>query len=112
MSAGEDTIAELDLTDLGEEIRLSRQYRRLTQQQVADAAGITRTHVVAIEAGTAPMVAFQTILRVMRIVGLDLRTSTYNRGRPTLEDVQAENDAEDEAERAAQAKTGWRPRAR
>lgn len=101
-------MAELDLTDLGEEIRLSRRFRKLTQQQVADAAGITRTHVVAIEAGRAPAVAFQTILRVMRIVGLDLRSGTYNYGRPTLDDLREENEREEAAEREAERKMGWR----
>lgn len=101
-------MADLDLFDLGEEIRQSRRFRKLTQQQVADMAGVTRSHILAIEAGRAPTVAFRTILHVMRCVGLDLRSGTYNYGRPTLDDLREQNEREEAAEREALRRSGRR----
>ncbi len=58
------------LETLGENIRLARLRRRLSAEQVAERAGISRPTLAAIERGE-PGVGIGNYLEVLRVLGLD-----------------------------------------
>ena len=58
------------LAEFGERLRLARLRRRLTAQQVADSAGITRVTLHRAEAGDAA-VTMGTYIKVMAVMALD-----------------------------------------
>ena len=58
------------LTDVGENLRLARLRRRLSAQQVADRAGISRSTLQNMEKGS-PSVSMGNLLQVLVVLGLD-----------------------------------------
>ena len=58
------------LTQLGENLKLSRLRRKLTTQQVAERAGITRTTLWQVEKG-APQVSMGTYAKVLLVLGME-----------------------------------------
>jgi transcriptional regulator with XRE-family HTH domain len=58
------------LTQLGEDIKLARLRRKLSAEQVAERAGISRSTLWQIEKG-APSVAIGTYLQVLFVFGLE-----------------------------------------
>lgn len=58
------------LQDLGENIRLARLRRKLSAEQVAERAGISRKTLWAVEIGS-PGVAIGTYAQVLFVVGLE-----------------------------------------
>ena len=58
------------LTEMGENIRLVRLRRRLSAEQVAERANISRPTLSAIEKG-APTVSIGSCLLVMQVLGLE-----------------------------------------
>lgn len=57
------------MTTLGENIKLARLRRKLTAEQVAERAGISRRTLVSVEKG-APSVAMGNYLQVLFVLGL------------------------------------------
>lgn len=51
---------------------------------------MSRPTIARLETGRATDLGYRSILRILNALGLDLRVSTLNRGRPTLEDLEAE----------------------
>ena len=58
------------MSELGENIKLARLRRKLSSQQVAERAGISRTTLVSIEKGYAG-VSIGHYLNVLRVLGLE-----------------------------------------
>jgi transcriptional regulator with XRE-family HTH domain len=58
------------LTQLGEDIKLARLRRKLSTEQVAERAGISRSTLWLIEKGT-PSVAMGAYLQVLFVMGLE-----------------------------------------
>lgn len=81
--------------DIGEEIKSSRKKLRMTRDRLAAISGVSRTRLEGLENGRIGDIGFANLVRVMNAVGLDLRMTTANRNRPTLEDL-AEEDSERE----------------
>jgi transcriptional regulator with XRE-family HTH domain len=80
--------------DFGPRLREARRAAGLTQQQLATAAGVSRPTIDRLENGRATDIGVRALLRLLQAVGLDLRLTTLNRGRPTLDDLTAENERE------------------
>ena len=80
----------MDLIELGEQIKQARRAARLSQSELAERAGVSRARIDAIENGRAPEAGLKLTLRMLRALGLDLRVTTHNDGRPTLEDLRRE----------------------
>ena len=80
----------MDFDSLGQEIRRQRDAMGLTQEQLAAKALVSRPTIARLETGRATDLGYRSILRILNALGLDLRVSTLNRGRPTLEDIAAE----------------------
>ena len=82
----------LDLSALGRLIAEHRNAQRLTQAELARRARIGRSTLDALENGRASELGFGKVSRILASIGLTLRVTEANRGRPTLEDLIAEND--------------------
>ena len=68
----------------------ARKERKMTQHQLADAAGISRRALVAIEGGGDCNVS--TLRRLLRALDLELTSTPATYNPPTLEDMMAENE--------------------
>jgi len=82
----------LDIIEIADKIREARKQRKMTQQQLADAAGISRRALIDLEAGRSPDPGFISVIRILMAVGLDLRITQANSRRPTFEDLLAEQE--------------------
>lgn len=82
----------LDLHTLGQRIAEHRGAQRLTQAELARRARIGRSTLDALENGRASELGFGKVGRILAALGLTLKISEANRGRPTLEDLIAESE--------------------
>ncbi len=81
------------LFTIGRTIRDERKRRKLTQGEVAAAAGIARATLSQIENGSIREIGIRKLIRVLDC--LDLEMATRPRGAPpTLEELRREWDAE------------------
>ncbi len=58
------------LTEMGENIKLARLRRKLSSQQVAERAGLSRPTLISIEKGS-PSVSFGSYAQVLMVLGLE-----------------------------------------
>ena len=77
----------MDLNEIARAVREHRKRLRLTQQQLASQAKVSRALLSELEAGRLPELGVRKLFRILRAVGLDLRVTTLNQRRPTLEDL-------------------------
>lgn len=84
----------MDIWTLGAAVRASRKEKGLTQKQLADRAGVARNRVEGLENERLADIGLSTLLRILEVLQLDLRLTELNRNRPTLDDLQAENERE------------------
>lgn len=80
----------LDLATLGRLIAEHRNARRLTQAELARRARIGRSTLDALENGRTGELGFGKVSRILAALGLTIKVSEANRGRPTLEDLISE----------------------
>jgi transcriptional regulator with XRE-family HTH domain len=85
-----------DLSDLGQQIKHARKDLKMTRDELAARAGVSRARIEALENLRAPEIGFKNLIRIMNAVGLDLRVTTLNRRRPTLDELVAEEAANDD----------------
>ncbi|HJZ45034.1 MAG TPA: helix-turn-helix domain-containing protein [Hyphomicrobiaceae bacterium] len=81
-----------NLTELGEQIKKNRRALKLTREELAKRAGVSRARIEALENLRASDIGFKNLLRILNAVGLDFRITALNQQRPTLEDLQAEEE--------------------
>lgn len=65
------------LAAIGEEIREARIAAGLTQRFVAEAAGISASELSRIERGLSPHVAYETLVSIGAVLGLDIPLRAY-----------------------------------
>lgn len=82
----------LDLTDIGARVRATRKARRLTQSALGASAGVSRAQIDRLENGRLADIRFSALARLLAVLGLELRLTDANRGRPTLEDLAREEE--------------------
>jgi transcriptional regulator with XRE-family HTH domain len=80
----------MDLIELGERVKAARKSKGWSQTRLAQAAGISRARLEALENGRLAEMGIKHLLRILNALDLDLRLTQLNRGRPTLEDLAAE----------------------
>jgi transcriptional regulator with XRE-family HTH domain len=80
----------VDLIELGDRIKATRKAKGWTQTRLAHASGVSRARLEALENARIAEIGFKHLLRILNALGLDLRVTELNRGRPTLEDLAAE----------------------
>jgi len=78
----------MDVELLGETLRRHRKGRRLTQSQLASAAGVSRLTVDKLENGRAAEIGLSKAVRLLAALDLTLEVRPRPR-RPTLEDLTA-----------------------
>ena len=80
--------ARQGLATIGEEFRESRLSAGLSQDQVADAVGISQAELSRIERGVAPWVTFETLALIAAVLGLDLPLRAFPVGDPIRDAAQ------------------------
>jgi transcriptional regulator with XRE-family HTH domain len=85
--------AEMDLVEIGQRVRARRLQAGWTQKRLAEQSGTSRARVDALENGRAPDIGFKRLQSIMHALGMDLRPTELNAGRPTLEDLAQEDEA-------------------
>ena len=80
----------LDLLSVGREIARRRKEAGLTQAELAAHSGVSRATIAILETGAARELGFNKVITILATLGLDLRITTANRGRPTLDDLKEE----------------------
>ena len=80
------------MRDLGIRIRQARKEKRLTQEQLAELAGISRKTLGQIEAGTVPDIGIRKVERALEVLCMELTVRPAG-APPTLEELQKENTA-------------------
>ena len=83
----------MDLVELGERVKAARKSKGWSQTKLAQAAGISRARLEALENARLAEMGIKHLLRILNALDLDLRLTQFNRGRPTLEDLAAEETA-------------------
>lgn len=81
----------MDLIEIGEKVREARRERGWSQAQLSKTSLVSRARIEALENGRAAEIGFKLLSHILRALGMDLRLTTANRGRPTLEDLMDEN---------------------
>lgn len=82
----------IDLGTIGEAVRKRRKELGLSQQELAELANVARNRIAPLENDRLPEIGFRTLTKILHVLGLDLRVTTLNRQRPTLDDLRAETD--------------------
>lgn len=85
----------MDIWTLGEAVRKARKELGLTQKELAARAEVSRGRVEGLENERLGDIGLMTVLKILEILQLDLALTTLNRQRPTLDDLQRENEEED-----------------
>ncbi|WP_027529011.1 helix-turn-helix domain-containing protein [Bradyrhizobium sp. WSM3983] len=80
----------MDLIELGERVKAARKSKGWSQTKLAQTAGISRARLEALENARLAEMGIKNLLRILNALDLDLRLTQLNRGRPTLEDLAAE----------------------
>ena len=76
------------LTEVGPLLKSARRTARLSQTEIAQPLGMSRTTVSALETGRCEEVGFQKLVALLESVGLEV-TIAPRKGRPTLDDLRA-----------------------
>lgn len=82
----------IDLSTIGEAVRTRRKELGLSQQELAERANVARNRIAPLENDRLPEIGFRTLTKILHALELDLRITTLNRQRPTLDDLRAEAD--------------------
>lgn len=80
----------MDLIEIGERIKAARKRRGWSQTRLAQTAGVSRARLEALENARIAEIGFKSLSRILHALDLDLRPTALNRGRPTLDDLLAE----------------------
>ena len=81
----------MDLIELGARVKAERRGRGWSQAKLAQVSGVSRARLEALENARLAEIGFKHLLRILHVLNFDLRLTQFNRGRPTLEDLIAEN---------------------
>jgi len=88
-----------DINDLGEELRSARLSLGLTQEQVSARARVSRTTLLKLERQVVVDIQVNVLLRILRVLGLDLKTCALDYSRPDFEELQRQNRSKAEKQR-------------
>jgi len=85
----------MDIWDLGQAVRKTRKAMGLTQQELANRAGVARGRIDGLENERLADIGFVTLSKILEALDMDIRLTTFNGNRPTLDDLQDDNEKED-----------------
>ena len=75
------------IEDIAARVKETRRAQGLTQLALAERAKVSRPTIARLETGKLPEIGYRTLLKILRALDLDLRLTTLNKGRPTLDDL-------------------------
>jgi len=76
----------MDNIEIGELIRKARKGRKMTQEELAKKAGLSRATIINIEKGRFGSLSFASVLSVLRIVGYDISIEKFNPFKKVIRD--------------------------
>lgn len=79
------------MMQLSSEIGRKRRKLKLGQQALANQAHVSRATLEALENRRAAEIGFSKVVRILAALGLELKIQEAASGRPTLEDLRAED---------------------
>ncbi|MBE0504963.1 MAG: helix-turn-helix transcriptional regulator [Desulfuromonadales bacterium] len=79
------------LYEIGQQIKLARKERKMSQADLATMLGMSRTTISQIENGSVQDIGVRKIIRILEILGLELRIRPAGRP-PTLDELREEED--------------------
>jgi transcriptional regulator with XRE-family HTH domain len=82
----------IELVAIGGAVRKRRLELGLSQRELAALANVARNRIAPLENARLPEIGFATLTKILHALGLDLRITTLNRQRPTLDDLRSETD--------------------
>ncbi len=85
----------LGLEEIGQRIASERKRNKLTQRELAIAAGVSRPTIDLLENGRATEIGYSKLARILSVLGLELHLQTIASERPTLDDLLKEESADD-----------------
>lgn len=74
------------LFEIGENIRKERKLRKLSQEKMARALGMSRATISQIESGTVQEIGVRKLMRILDYLGLELRVRPSG-APPTLDEL-------------------------
>lgn len=77
------------LYDIGQQIKLARKQRKMSQADLATMLGMSRTTISQIENGSVQEIGVRKLIRILEIFGLELRIRPAGRP-PTLDELREE----------------------
>lgn len=77
------------LFDIGQQIRAERKRRRLSQADLAKLLRMSRTTISQIENGTVQDIGVRKLIRILEVLGLELRVRGAG-APPTLDELREE----------------------
>ena len=81
----------LDLASLGAQIAQQRKRLKLTQAELARKAGVSRATLDALENARTGELGFSKVAKLLAALGLQLTVQPAGTGRPTFDELLAEN---------------------
>ncbi len=78
------------LIEIGSQIRKNRVDRHITQQQLAQALGMSRTTIGQIENGIVQEIGVRKLIRILEFLDLEFRVRPAG-SPPTLDELHEEN---------------------
>lgn len=98
----------MSLEEIGAAIREARKSRKMTQTDLAQAVGLSRYTIIQLESGQVSDIGIRKVLSILNTLALEMSIQKMQTKRPTLNEMYALRDKEDE-ERAQQYRR-YRPR--
>ncbi len=80
-----------DLTSIGSEIALKRKALRMSQSALAQAAGVSRATLDALENGRSGELGFSKVAKILAALGFELKVQESQPRRPTLDELLEED---------------------
>lgn len=82
------------LASIGQTVRQTRREKRLSQDRLSELSGVSRARIAALEGEKIADITFGNLLSILHALDLDLRLVPLSRKRPTLEELQADQESE------------------
>lgn len=82
---------QTSLSLIGQIVRRARRTKRLSQDQLAQLSGVSRSRIAALEGDRISDITFGNLMNILHALDLDLRVAALNRQRPTLEDLRSDD---------------------
>lgn len=79
----------MDLIEIGSLVKEARKTRSLTQAELARQSGMSRTTLNALENGQLSELGVGRLIRLLNVIGLELRIGQAQVYRPTLDELYA-----------------------